>query len=217
MLIGWDISTAVMGICVKHNDTHCEFLFRKIVGATHLIKHQHVVKLIDEFLVGRPGPHVHVVEDRLGGFTGGLTTKQTLMSLAAVNAVASLQLSHTGQVIHLAPVTVKSIVGLVVPKGVPNGKKIAAVGLVRSRHANFPYSETSGGNWAVGTDDMADAWLLAEAGSKILSGEKVIGPKKKAARRKGKVGRGEAGGAPEGRVRVPVPKARVRQPKVEQG
>lgn len=186
MLIGWDISTAVMGICVRKDDGTYTFDFRKIKGDTHLLKHRHVVQLIDDFLADKPGPHVHIVEERLGGFTGGLTTKQTLMALAAVNAVASLHLSYTGQVIHLSPIAVKKMVGLVVEKGVPNGKKIAAVGLVRSRHPDFPYAETREGNWVAGTDDMADAWLLAEAGGMILSGEKVIGPKKKAKRRKGK-------------------------------
>lgn len=197
MIIGWDISTSAIGICVKDDDGSTrEFAVIFPEGKIHLEKHRDAVKKVREFLSKHEGPASHFVEERLGGFTGGLTTKQTLMALAAMNAVVSLELSNHGSVTHIAPVTVKRITSLKVDKG--QDKKLVVVGLVRSQEPSFPYSETKAGNYVKGTDDMADAWLLAEAGRKILAGEATVGQRKKASRRKGKAGGAKVGGSPEG-------------------
>lgn len=208
-IIGWDVSTSAIGICVRGEGTVVfSVIFPK--GETHLEKHRSAVKQIHDFLLsigvfGSASDSVtHVIEDCLGGFTGGLTTKQTLMKLASMNAVVSHFLSDRGKVVHIPPVTTKRITGLVVPKG--GNKKLEVIKLARSREPTFPYAETAAGNWVKGTDDMADAWLLAEAGLKIASGEAALGQPKKIAGRKGKTGRAKAGGSEEGGVRVPVPR-----------
>lgn len=208
MLVGWDISTSAIGICVKDDDgTTVEFGVIYPKGESHAEKHRSAASQVVNFCKRVCPQATHYVEERLGGFTGGLTTKQTLMALAAMNAVVSFILSDFGTVTHLAPVTVKSIMQLKVPKD--GDKKAIVVGLVRAKEPTFPYAETPAGNWVKGTDDMADAWLLVEAGGKISRGEVKIGPKTKAAGGKRKTGPTAGRRKSKGRVGLPVPKSKV--------
>jgi hypothetical protein len=186
VIVGWDVSTSAIGICVKReglpNLYHA--IFPK--GTTHLEKHRSAteqVRLWFNHLIDYNAVEVvHIIEDRLGGFSG-VTTKQTLMALAAMNAVISMTLSYTGKVIHIPPVTTKRIMELKVDKDAGEDKKQAVVKLARSSDPSFPYQSNKTGKgdhpWKKGVDDMADAWLLAEAGAKVLKGEAEIGPKKK--------------------------------------
>lgn len=188
MVIGWDISTSAIGICVKEDDgktVEFSVIFPK--GDTHLKKHADAVVKVNQFIEKYKDKKLfHFVEDRLGGFTGGLTTKQTLMALASMNAVISLTLSYTGEITHIPPVTTKRIMELKVEKG--EDKKLIVVKLAKLNEPLFPYSETKNGNYVKGTDDMADAWLLAEAGRKILAGDATIGSKQKTPSNKTKAG-----------------------------
>lgn len=200
MIIGWDVSTAAIGVCVRDSDgvvLKWNVIFPK--GQTHLEKHrfaaESVRKFCDKWIKDRTKT-THVVEERLGGFTGGLTTKQTLMVLAAMNAVISFVLSSYGKVVHITPITAKRITELEVPKG--GDKKLEVIKLVRSREKSFPYAETKSGNWVKGTDDMADAWLLAEAWLKVQRGEATIGQQKKNSSNKGKARRNKVNVTKEG-------------------
>jgi hypothetical protein len=181
MIVGWDISTSAIGVCVK-DDTGQTLEFGVIypAGVSHPEKHRSAAAQVVNFCKRVCPLARHFVEDRLGGFTGGLTTRQTLMALASMNAVVSFILSDFGPVVHIPPISAKRIVGLRVPKG--SDKKAAVIGLVRSVEPSFPYRETAAGNAAKGVDDMADAWLLAEAGRMILHGEATLGQGKKASR-----------------------------------
>lgn len=195
MIVGWDVSSAAIGICVKDDaGKTLEFGVIYPAGKTHAEKHRDAARQVITFCKRVCPRAVHFVEERLGGFTGGMTTKQTLMVLAAMNAVVSYVLADFGEVHHLPPVTTKRITGLVVPKG--GNKKEEVVKLARSREPTFPYQETPAGNWVRGTDDMADGWLLAEAGGKILRGEATVGQQKKAKGRRRKARPSETGGSP---------------------
>lgn len=211
MICGWDISTSAIGVCVRGNDGRTiEFGVIYPSGATHPEKHRSAAAQVVNFCKRICPSASHYVEERLGGFTGGLTTKQTLMALASMNAIVSFVLADFGPVVHIAPITTKRITGLKVPKG--GDKKMEVIGLVRSREPTFPYAETAAGNYVRGTDDMADAWLLAEAGLMITRGEATLGQPKEARRRQKEARRVEAGGSPEGGVRVPVPgKTRIKR------
>lgn len=208
MIVGWDVSTSAIGICVKDDSGKTlEFGVIYPAGSTHAEKHRNAASQVVAFCKRVCPKATHFVEDRLGGFSSGLTTKQTLMALAAMNAVISFVLADFGPVQHLHPGTTKRITGLVVPKG--GNKKEEVVKLVRSREPSFPYRETDAGNWVKGTDDMADAWLLAEAGGKISRGEATVGQQKKATRGQPKARPAKTRGKAQGRVRVPVPEPSV--------
>ena len=210
MIVGWDISTSAIGVCVR-DDSGKTLEFGVIYprGETHGEKHRSAAAQVINFCKRVCPRATHYVEDRLGGFTGGRTTKQTLMVLASMNAVVSFVLVDFGPVVHIPPVTTKRITGLKVPKG--GDKKFEVIGLARLREPSFPYAETASGNWVKGTDDMADAWLLAEAGLAISRGKASIGQSKedkgdrsKARSRKGDVPK-------EGGVRIRVPRGTGRK------
>jgi hypothetical protein len=196
-ICGWDISTSAIGVCVKDDSGRTlEFGVIYPVGGTHPEKHRSAAAQVVNFCKRVCPSASHFVEDRLGGFTGGLTTRQTLMALASMNAVVSFVLTDFGPVVHVPPISAKRIVGLQVPKG--GDKKAAVIGLVRSVEPSFPYVETRGGNAARGVDDMADAWLLAETGLRLLRGEATLGQGDKASRVRGKARRREAKSPTEG-------------------
>ncbi len=188
MIVGWDVSTSAIGICVREDSGELvEFGVLYPKGKTHKEKHIDAAAQVVNFCKRLCPKAHHFVEERLGGFTGGLTTKQTLMALAAMNAVVSFVLAEFGPVTHIPVVTVNRIVGFKKPKD--TDRKVEVIKLVRSREPTFPYRETAAGNYAQGVDDMADAWMLAEAGTKVLKGEASIEQPKKAPGRKGKAGR----------------------------
>lgn len=196
-ICGWDISTSAIGVCVREDDGRTrEFGVIYPVGLTHAQKHRNAAGQIISFCKRVCPQASHYVEERLGGFTGGMTTRQTLMALAAMNAVASFILADFGTVTHVTPIAAKRIAGLIVPKG--GDKKQAVIGLVRSREPSFPYAETAHGNPVRGTDDMADAWLLSEAGRLLQSGQASLGHKSKASGGKTKARRAKAGSPKEG-------------------
>lgn len=197
MICGWDVSTSAIGVCVKDGSGRTlEFGAIYPVGGTHPEKHRSAAAQVVNFCKRVCPSARHFVEDRLRGFTGGLTTRQTLMALASMNAVVSFVLADFGPVVHVPPISAKRIVGLRVPKG--GNKKEVVIGLVRSMEPSFPYTETRAGNPAKGVDDMADAWLLAEAGSRLLRGEATLGQGEKTPRGAGKARRRKATGPTEG-------------------
>lgn len=238
VIIGWDVSTTAIGVCVKWDGRPHEFhvIFPKgktaldkwkdaklnIVNFMHGINGQ-----INDELLRHPGSsahgshsHVkHVVEQRLGGFTGGLTTKQTLMALAAMNAVVSTELSASGEVEFILPQTAKALIGLKKKQIEGEDKKETVVRLARSACPGFPYKEKSSSGkprndkgktypWVKGIDDMADAWLLVEA-YQALRGKAESEQLEKAAGHKGKARRAQKDGSKEERVRVSLPESEV--------
>lgn len=205
IICGWDISTSAIGVCVRNDDgSTLEFGVIYPIGSTHVEKHRSAAAQVINFCKRICPSASHYVEERLGGFTGGMTTKQTLMALSAMNAVCSFVLADFGPVTHIPPITTKRITGLKVPKG--GDKKIEVIRLVRSREPSFPYAETAAGNYVRGTDDMADAWLLAEAGLKITRGEASIGQQKQDKGIRGKARPGKGDLPKKGGVRISMPR-----------
>lgn len=218
LLIGWDVSTAAIGVCVRtapDGEIHkLDVLFPK--GKTHQEKHRDAAKQIRKFMWDlttdidgwEPKETTHIIEQCLGGFTGGMSSAQTKMALAAMNAVTTFVLTDDwGTAIHILPVTTKAITGLkILPEEESHKqpKKAAVIRMMRTAIPEFPYQETLGGNWVNGTDDMADAWLLTVAGGKILTGQsKLPIPKKRGRKNKDKGDReatrkGKARKLPEG-------------------
>jgi hypothetical protein len=208
--IGWDISTAAIGICVKREGKEHEFhvIFPK--GDEALDKWRYANQAIHEIIGEIMEPEesaVHVVEQRLGGFTGGLTTKQTLMALAAMNAVVSVALSHSGQVHYILPVTAKALTKFKDRQKDGEDKKETVVRLAKAACPGFPYKEKKVSGkpkkgkgktypWVKGVDDMADAWLLVEA-FQAQKDKASSEQSKKAASGKGKARRTEADGSEE--------------------
>lgn len=197
--IGWDVSTSVIGVCAKKEDgTSVFYEAIKIKGDTMIEKYSYAVKAVNiivDYLKSLDSNRKHIVEDRLGNFSKGATTLDTLMKLAQMNAVVSYILSLDAKVTHIHPSTTKRIIGLKKTDDDPEvidkktgkwNKKLAVVKLARISDPLFPFKLTPGGNFVAGVEDMADAFALAKAGLLIESGEAEIAKTKKTSRNKGK-------------------------------
>ena len=210
ILIGWDVSTAAIGICVRQEgkDDWFHVIFPK--GDTALEKWKSAQKEAFDFVNDKFTSNDcfrHVVEQRLGGFTGGLTTKQTLMALAAMNAVVSTTISFFGEITYILPVTAKALTKFKDKQKDGEDKKETVVRLAKSACPGFPYKEKKVSGkpkkgkgktypWVKGTDDMADAWLLVEA-YQAQENKASSEQSKKAAGRKGKARRAKADSSEE--------------------
>lgn len=208
MIVGWDISTSAIGICVRDDDGKViEFGVIYPSGSSHAEKHKNAASQVVTFCKRICNNARHYVEERLGGFTGGFTSAQTLMALSAMNAVISFVLSDFGPVTHIAPASVNRIVKFKKPKG--SDRKEEVVKLVRSLESSFPYEETIHGNPVKGTDDMADAWMLSEAGLRVEKGLASLERSTKVASNNSKARAAKIGSPKKGRVRIPLPEQKV--------
>jgi len=184
MIYGWDISTSIIGVCILGNDG-------KYAGESYYIdltdvdgplaKADYAKASILNILkmqndAEQPYPNYHFVEDRLGGFAAGRTMLQTLMKLAAFNAVISYIIwenEKNPMVLHLHPSTVKSVMkkeGLFIPKG--SDKKDLTLAFVRRKEPDFPWMPNKNNNPKPQMFDMADAYCIAKAGYHRLCTER---------------------------------------------
>lgn len=210
--IGWDVSTAAIGICIKREGKDHVFHVIFPRGETALEKWRSASAQVKNFVEERLDEDhydtvTHVVEQRLGGFTGGLTTKQTLMALAAMNAVVSVELSSSGKITYILPVTAKALTKFKEKQKDGEDKKETVVRLAKAACPGFPYKEKKVSGkpkkgkgktypWVKGTDDMADAWLLVEA-FRAQKDKASSEQSKKAASGKGKARRAKADSSEE--------------------
>lgn len=185
MIFGWDVSTAVVGMVALTDDGSFfsgSFVdLRKVDGGV-IEKCVEFAPQCKDFVntcaARRPFPDPigfsarHFVEDRLGGFTRGMTTVQTLMKLAEMNGIVRWILRDGGRStvhpIHTA--TIKSVMardGLVIPKGsAREDKKRLTLEHVRGRLGEaFPFrTKKKSGKPQDWCYDVADAFLVARTG-----------------------------------------------------
>lgn len=182
MIYGCDVSTSVIGFATFNNDgsfvraDHCDL--RKIDSS--LDKADEFRNWLDS---QRPTAGFYrdtknyvFVEERLGNFAAGRTMLQTLMKLAAFNAVCSYILwTHQPgphrEIIHLHPSSWKSTMrreGLLIPKGSKEKKQIT-LDFVRGKEPLFNEEIMLGGLNRNGNPhpwcfDEADAYCLGRSG-----------------------------------------------------
>jgi hypothetical protein len=196
MIYGCDVSTSIIGLAKFNNDgtfiraDYCDL--RDVEGL--LAK----ADAFREFLAGltplrgfySDEKNYVFVEERLGNFAAGRTMLQTLMKLAAFNAVCSYILwrheNSSGKhrdIIHLHPSTWKSIMkkeGLIIPKGSDKKKEIT-LDFVRRKEPDFESIVVLNGmnrnnNPQPWCFDMADAYCLGRSGFKQICIEKESSP-----------------------------------------
>lgn len=183
MIFGWDISTSIIGFTALDNSgsfvesRYCDI--RKEKGS--LIDKGDVTDWFIKEIAAEYGPKdstaqpsYHFVEDKLGNFSGGRTSMQTLMKLAAFNAMVSWMiwdyycLHHGGGLEHLHTMTIKAQAakdGLVIPKGVKGqDKKLYTLKWVIEHEKSFPTHLNKNGNFQPYCFDMADSFVIARAG-----------------------------------------------------
>jgi hypothetical protein len=182
MIYGWDISTSIVGLAVFKDDGtftaswHCDL--RKVDGI--MAKADAFKRWLDGTSINAEKKNYHIIEERLGGFSGGRTSAQVLMKLGAFNAVASYIIwthrpQQTSELIYLHPSTWKSIMkreGLIIPKGADK-KEITLEFAIRKepQFASF-LQKNKNDKWQPWSYDMADAYCLGRSGFRRLCSAK---------------------------------------------
>jgi hypothetical protein len=189
LTFGWDISTSIIGLSVLDSEG-------RFVGRDHLDLRKFSPKtlsvttqLLERADEARPWVYnsiadpcrniplherlfqYHFVEERLSSFASGRTMLQTLMKLAAFNALISQMILDATvewtsfRINHIHPSTVKSIIrrdGLIIPPG--GNKKELTLEFFRKSVIGRPGDLTRTGKPQPWMFDEADAYCVARAG-----------------------------------------------------
>ena len=175
MIIGLDISTTMVGVAVVdlenrklvHVDgldiSKCGTLFQKaeVIGA-ELYSIRTEYKIEEVF-----------IETALKKFLPGRSRADTIVKLAKFNGIVSwlcfecFDLDPT----YINVNTARSLYGLSFPRGTkgPKRKKMVIEAVIEKEKSAFKYEMARGGrNYKKGTDDRADAIVIARAGEFLL-------------------------------------------------
>ncbi len=175
MILGLDISTSVIGIAIVNPETRaltmveafdiskidCFFEKSEAVGARLWeIKNSYSIE------------HVFI-ETALKRFVPGRSRADTLIKLAKINGVVSFISFDAFGIIpeYINPNTARSLYGLSFPRGTkgPARKKMVIESVIEKEKTSFSYEMARGGkNYKRGTDDKADAVVIARAGEFLI-------------------------------------------------
>lgn len=173
MILGLDISTAIVGVAVIHeqqliHSTHWDIskadtLFEKaeLIGAElWQIRNDYNIQNV-------------FIETALKKFIPGRSRADTIMKLAKFNGIVSwicyesFELEPT----YINVNSARTLYGLSFPRGTkgPQRKKMVIEAVIEKEKTAFTYEMARGGrNYKKGTDDRADAIVIARAGEFIL-------------------------------------------------
>ena len=175
MILGLDISTTMVGVAIIDSTTRrviksegwdiskCENTFEKaeLVGANlYTMRSEHSIDHI-------------FIETALKRFLPGKSRADTIIKLAKFNGIASwlcyecFDMTPT----YINVNTARSLYGLSFPRGTkgPKRKKMVIEAVIEKEKTAFKYEMARGGkNFKRGTDDRADAIVIARAGEFLL-------------------------------------------------
>ena len=172
MILGLDISTAIVGVALiderelilsEHWDiSKADTLFQKaeLIGSELWQLRDHGVE------------HVYI-ETALKKFIPGRSRADTIMKLAKFNGIVSWMCYDTFglEPTYLNVNSARSLYGLSFPRGTkgPKRKKMVIEAVIEKEKTAFKYEMARGGrNYKKGTDDRADAIVIARAGEYLL-------------------------------------------------
>lgn len=184
LYFGWDVSTVVLGMCCLNEDESLVKVDHVVLDdGDHRLRWRHAEEAVRVFIsectVGRTDTHMHFIEQRLKNM-GGMTTKDTLLALGAINTVVSHVIMDeigldTSRLHHPYPVTTQKWSGLKIPKGTdPEDKKDLHVEFALANCAGFvaERNKTDTG-YKRGMDDRADAYIAALAGLRMAKADSL--------------------------------------------
>ena len=113
------------------------------------------------------------IETALKRFVPGRSRADTLIKLAKINGVISFIAFDAFGIIpeYINPNTARSLYGLSFPRGTkgPARKKMVIESVIEKEKTSFKYEMARGGkNYKRGTDDKADAVVIARAGEFLI-------------------------------------------------
>lgn len=178
MILGLDISTSKIGYCVLDENKNIianEFMKLKPLQL------EDRAEIFYEFLCVLNKKHniEHVfIEEPFSMFGGGRTTAKTMAKLQRFNGMCSFSVRR---IFGMNPVLIpankaRKSVGIKLKRGDDTKKKI--IEWVETKYPNdFVYKLTNYGNPKPGTDDKADAVVIALAGMELLNDFETKGNK----------------------------------------
>tara|TARA_R100000951_G_scaffold113692_1_gene116233 strand:+ start:1660 stop:2172 length:513 start_codon:yes stop_codon:yes gene_type:complete len=167
MILGLDVSTSIIGVCLFKDDkvVKADYIdLRKVSGLLH--KAQAVEDYINNNLKEIKIEHIFI-EQALMFFRRGGSTAKTMAILQNFNGVVSwlcfklLELEPQ----YITPISARSKCGIKVPRG-KKAKEVVMEHFLETKE--FPIDYTRYGNVQKYCYDMADAVVVAKAGSKII-------------------------------------------------
>ena len=167
--IGLDISSSKVGIAVLDKDENI-VLSEVIKFKTNTAledraqKFERRMREIEKAYV----PYIIYIEQPALMFKGGRTTAQTMAKLQRFNGMCSYIVSTVFDMVPIMinPRSARSKLGIKIPKG-QNAKKIIIEWVTNEYKEQFKYNMTRHGNPQPGTDDRADAIVVALGGLKL--------------------------------------------------
>ena len=178
MILGLDISTSVVGVAVINPDTK-ELVVSEHIDLTKIDSVFSKAELVGSELwqIGNNHNIENLfVETALMRFIPGRSRADTIVKLAKFNGIVSWMCYDTFglQPTYLNVNTARSLYGLSFPRGTkgPKRKKMVIEAVIEKEKTAFKYEMARGGkNYKKGTDDRADAIVIARAGEFLLRNE----------------------------------------------
>jgi hypothetical protein len=172
MILGLDISTAIVGVALIDD---CKLTLSDhwdISKTTNLFEKAEFIG--SELWQLRDLGIEHIfIETALKKFIPGRSRADTIMKLAKFNGIVSWMCYDTFglEPTYINVNSARSLYGLSFPRGTkgPKRKKMVIEAVIEKEKAAFRYEMARGGkNYKKGTDDRADAIVIARAGEFIL-------------------------------------------------
>ena len=175
MILGLDISTSIVGIAVINPETK-ELVVSEHIDLTKIDSVFSKAELVGSELwqIGNNHDIKNLfVETALMRFIPGRSRADTIVKLAKFNGIVSWMCYDTFglQPTYLNVNTARSLYGLSFPRGTkgPKRKKMVVEAVIEKEKTAFKYEMARGGkNYKKGTDDRADAIVIARAGEFLL-------------------------------------------------
>jgi len=167
MILGLDVSTSIIGVCLLKDDKIVKTDYIDLRKTTGLL---HKAKVVEDYIAHNlkdEGIEHIFIEQALMFFRRGGSTAKTMSTLQNFNGVVSwlcfkmLELEPQ----YITPISARSKCGIKVPRG-KKAKEVVMEHFLETKE--FPIDYTRYGNVQKYCYDMADAVVVAKAGSKII-------------------------------------------------
>ena len=178
MILGLDISTSIVGVAIVNPETK-ELVVSEHIDLTKIDSVFSKAELVGAELWQIGNNHAIkdlFIETALMKFIPGRSKADTIVKLAKFNGIVSWMCYDTFGLnpVYLNVNTARSLYGLSFPRGTkgPKRKKMVVESVIEKEKTAFTYEMARGGkNYKKGTDDRADAVVIARAGEFLLRNE----------------------------------------------
>jgi len=175
MILGLDISTTMVGVAIVDNKSR-ELIVSENIDLTKFDTLFSKAEIVGSELwqIGNNYSIENIfIETALKRFIPGRSKADTIIKLAKFNGIVSWMCFDTFNMIpeYLNVNTARSLYGLSFPRGTkgPKRKKMVIEAVIEKEKTAFKYEMARGNkNYKKGTDDRADAIVIARAGEFLL-------------------------------------------------